>query len=119
MIRSGTLWTRDEENQLMTRLQQGNTITQCAIAHGRTTGAIQARQKVIARTMWDIGCTIDEILIATRLSKGVLYAVLHAYTGNPVMNERHQKVESHPDVLTEIRDLLKQLVVHLKVTPTE
>ncbi len=116
MSNVGFPWRAIEEAELLDRLKQGMTITQCAIAHGRTTGAIQSRQKVIARAMHDAGKTIEEITDTTRLNRDVVRMVIDAYSGRPVEKPNAQQVfgfappppDTQVSLLREIRDLLKE-----------
>jgi len=65
----GQKWTIEEENILLSELDQNLTIENIALSHNRTTGGIIGKQRNIAYKMYQTNVYIEEIIIKTKLNR--------------------------------------------------
>ena len=67
---SGRSWSTEEENEMFQELSEKVTITQMALNHNRTEGAIRSRQRHMAARLFKSGeLNIEEIMEKCRLNK--------------------------------------------------
>jgi DNA-binding NarL/FixJ family response regulator len=125
--RTGESWTEEEEQYVLKCLTIGAKREDIARKLNRTSGAILARQRHIARKLVRTGKSIEEVAVITTLSPEVVRASLYASdssrlskpnSGNPPTPTKVIENETLLSVAIEIRDLLRQLVNSNVVVPT-
>ena len=65
----GQKWTIEEENILLSELDENLSIENIALSHNRTTGGIIGKQRNIAYKMYQTNVSIEEIIIKTKLNR--------------------------------------------------
>ena len=65
----GQKWTIEEENILLSELDENLSIENIALSHNRTTGGIIGKQRNIAYKMYQTNVCIEEIIIKTKLNR--------------------------------------------------
>lgn len=65
----GQKWTIEEENILLSELDENLSIENIALSHNRTTGGIIGKQRNIAYKMYLTNISIDKIIIKTKLNR--------------------------------------------------
>lgn len=114
----GGMWTIEEEQALLDELASPLTIDSIAAKHGRTTGAIHARQNHIARRLvMDEGVSIEEAARRVRNYPSSIQQSLNAAQKALANAEQRRgagvkKEESLLSVMVEVRELLKQMVAN-------
>lgn len=88
-------WSDIEEKLLVELLKQNKTIKEIAKEHGRTEGAIKARQQLIAMELYNNNNTIEEIMNITKLSeKEINNYILKKELKEQAMNKINTEKES-------------------------
>lgn len=107
----GKPWSYDDENLLLKKLGDGETIESISNYFKRTEGGIRSRQRELAFRFVEEGKTLQETSKFTRLSIEDIERSLELRKMSLKMNsQKHEKEVTLLSVAIEIRDLLKELL---------
>lgn len=119
----GKAWTDEESAKLIEELQTEATYDAIATAHGRTSGAITSQAlKIAEKLLADSSNTVESINKKTRVTLARLTKLKESGSSSPEMVETPAKVvekipfmpKTDNELLNEIRDLLREVLITLK-----
>jgi len=120
----GQPWSEEDEETLLTMLQEGKTYEELGTHFQRMPGGIKARIRKIALEMVDAGAPHARVCESTGISLDVLKSLIEKKSGSnsKAESKAESKTESKADtqveilaVLKETRDLLKTFLAALKI----
>ena len=129
---SGSLWTTEQEAELVRMLSSGMNVAQCAAHFERTEGGISSRRMIIARELIKNGRTLEDVSAILNAPIASIQQSLRAAEISAENEKKRQETKKKPQtqltfsqivpavqeetqlsILKEIRDLLKEVLMKI------
>jgi hypothetical protein len=107
----GKPWDYQDENLLLKKLSEGESIENISNYFKRTEGGIRSRQRELAYRFVEEGKTVEEASKFTRISiEEIEKSISLRKLALKANNQKREKEETLLSVAIEIRDILKELL---------
>jgi hypothetical protein len=120
---AGKKWTEEEHNILLEELDKNIDIHLIAQSHNRTTGAINARCKVIAHDMYKNNIPIQEICIKSKLNEIEIWDAIEQIENKQIKQDRKKinqtlnvsnKIDENKNDIKEIKKDIIEIKKNIK-----
>ena len=107
-------WTKNEEKELIDKIENNFTIDELSLHHNRSINSIQNRIKKIAYDLYIEGNSVKNIIIKTKLTEKQINKIINNKNKQYEKKRKEYREKNHEDIdfkneISNINDKLDQL----------